>query len=409
MGQRESRKTRYPGIYEVLGGSSTRYVVSYRIRGLGQRTKTLATLGAARAFQGSMRDPAKQQQARQLERGRVLLADYFPEWLERRRNLTPSTHLRYEGVGRNYITPSPLGHLRVSAITRDDVEDWISAMVREGVSAPTIDKAYRTLRACLETAVMEGKATANPAKRIQTPDADDREPFYLSAEQVDAVANAVPFRDRALVFFLAYTGARIGEATALRVRSLDLVRGVVTISENSPEVGGRKIESAKTKTKSVRSVTLPGQLIVELAQHLEAFVPREAGAHLDPNVYVFTGERGSQIRQNNWRSRVFQPACQRAGIIRVGRDGEPEVPRVHDLRHTAASLAAKSGFSLHEVKEMLGHSTITTTSDLYLHLFEDSKREKADQLGALMEGAQGDRGRVLQFATSDGEGAGQHA
>jgi integrase len=406
---RQTRKTRYPGIYELTGGKKTRYVVSYRVRGLGQRTKTLATLGEARAFQGAMRDPVKQDQARQLERGRVLLAEYFTEWLDRRRNLAPSTRLRYEGVGRNYITPSALGHLRVSAITRDDVEDWISALVRRSVPPPTIDKAYRTLRACLETAVMEGKAIANPAKRIETPPADDREPFYLTAEQVDVVANVVPARDRALVFFLAYTGARMGEATALRVRNLDLARGVVTISENSPEVGGRKIEGAKTKTKGARSVSLPGPLVIELARLLETS-GKDAEGELDPNAYVFRGERGTQVRQNNWRSRVFQPACRRSDVIRVGRNGEPEPPRVHDLRHTAASLAAKSGYSLHEVKEMLGHSTIKTTSDLYLHLFEDSKREKADHLGALMEGAQAERGRVLKLAHAPNqEGAGRDA
>ena len=108
-----TRKTRYPGIHEVLGGKSTRYVVAYRIRGLGQKTKTLATLREARAFQGAMRDPAKQHQLRQLERGRVVLAEYFPAWLERRRNLTPSTRLRYEGVGNNYITSGRLGRLPV--------------------------------------------------------------------------------------------------------------------------------------------------------------------------------------------------------------------------------------------------------------------------------------------------------
>jgi integrase len=74
-----------------------------------------------------------------------------------------------------------------------------------------------------------------------------------------------------------------------------------------------------------------------------------------------------------------------------------EPPRVHDLRHTAASLAAKSGYSLREVKELLGHSTIKTTSDLYLHLFEDAKEEKAAALGDLMVAAQGRSNRVVPF------------
>jgi integrase len=255
---------------------------------------------------------------------------------------------------------------------------------------------------------MEGKAESNPAKRIHTPELRDREPFFLTADQVDAVAGEVGGRDRALVYFLAYTGARIGEATALRVRNLDLIAGVARIVENSPEVAGRKVEGAKTKTKQSRSITLPVPLVTELAGHLEQFGLRMADGSLDRESYVFTGERGAQTRQNNWRTRVFQRACERAGVWRPSSTGGRELPRVHDLRHTAASLAARAGYSLHEVKEMLGHSTIKTTSDLYLHLFDEGRREKADLLGALMTTAREERGRLLDLhprvAGGDGRG-----
>lgn len=397
MAKRSLKKTRYPGIYAVQGVSSPRFMVSFRIHGLGQRTKTFTTLRDAREFQGSVRDPVRTREMRQRERGRVSLSAYFPQWLERRRNLTPSTRLRYEGVGRHYISPTTLGRLDVSTITRDDVEDWISGLERSGVHPPTIDKAYRTLRACLETAVMEGKAGSNPAKRIHTPELQGREPFFLTANEVDAIASEVAERDRALVYFLAYTGARIGEATALRVRNLYLLGGVARIVENSPEVAGRKVEGAKTKTKQSRSITLPAPLVSELATHLDHFGIRLADGSLDQDSYVFTGERGAQVRQNNWRTRVFQRACERARVSRPSRAGGTEVPRVHDLRHTAASLAASAGYTLHEVKEMLGHSTIKTTSDQYLHLFEEGRREKADLLGALMTSALRERGRVVSL------------
>ena len=75
---------------------------------------------------------------------------------------------------RLYIAPTALGRLDVSMITRYDVEDWISELERSGVAPPTIDKAYRTLRACLETAVEEGKAGSNPARRVHTPELQPR-------------------------------------------------------------------------------------------------------------------------------------------------------------------------------------------------------------------------------------------
>ncbi len=332
-------------------------------------------------FQGAVRDPSRARQLKQLETGRVTLREYFPVWLERKRDLAPATRRLYGDVGEKYIS-SGLGDLRLSEVTRDDVEDWISALEDRGVGRPTIDKAYRTLRACLETAVLEGKALSNPARRVEVPPSDEREPFFLTENQVEAIANEVPERHRALVYFLAYTGARMGEATALRVKNLSLPRKVVRIVESSSEVAGKKLPAGKTKTKRVRAVQLSDELVAELAEHLERF-GRLVDGTIDPDSYVFIGERGAQIRQNNWRVRVLQPACGRLGITRRSRDGL-EVPRVHDLRHTAASLAAKADYSLHEVKEMLGHSTIKTTSDRYLHLFDDSRRQRAQSMGELM-------------------------
>ena len=416
MGRRVVRRTRFPGIFEVTGGAGKRYMVMYRLPGVGQRSKTVTSLQEAKEFQGRMRDPWRARQARDLERGDLPLCEYFWQWLDHKRNLAESTRARYEGVGRMYICDpvAPLAHLAVRDVRRDDVEDWVTGLEMAGVGRATIDKAHRTLRACFTSAVREGKALVNPATSIDLPDLEDREPFFLTASQVDAIAEAVPDRDRALVYFLAYTGLRIGEATALRVRNLDLMNGVVRVIESSPEVKGRKIEGAKTKTKTktktkgVRSVSLPEPLVLELSSHLNRFGPRQAEAgDVDPEGYVFIGEKGGQVRQNNWRSRVFQPACIRAGVVRSSVTG-PEVPRVHDLRHTAASLAAAAGYSLHEVKEMLGHSTIKTTSDRYLHLFHDEKREKAERLGEVMMAARAG-GHVLRLDDARHGAAGHHA
>jgi integrase len=394
--ERSSKSVRgRAGISKIQRGKRISYMVSYRIDGR-QRTKTRPTMKAALEFQASVRDPMRAREIRKLEGGKILLRDYFPQWLEGKKNLAPSTRRRYEDVGIHYICSGLLGRLSVASIQRDDVREWIRDLERRGIGAASIDKSYRTLRACLEDASLDGKAVGNPARRISVQQPEDREPFFLTADQVEAVANNVLPRDRALVYFLAYTGARMGEATALRVKNLILVKKRVQIVESSAEVAGRKLPSGKTKTGRSRSVHLSDELITELGTHLQQFGQRQDG-ELDPESYVFTGERGAQIRQGNWRVRVFQPACRRLGIVRGV--GGVEVPRVHDLRHTAASLAAKAGYTLHEVKEMLGHSTIKTTSDRYLHLFEDSMRERAGSLGEIMANAKASASSVAPIAT----------
>jgi len=95
----------------------------------------------------------------------------------------------------------------------------------------------------------------------------------------------------------------------------------------------------------------------------------------DPEAFVFTSTDGGQIRQNHFRKRVFQPAAERAGIT--------PVPTVHDLRHTAASLMARSGFTLLEAASQLGHSATTMTAR-YSHVFPQERQAKAARLGELI-------------------------
>jgi integrase len=204
---------------------------------------------------------------------------------------------------------------------------------------------------------------------VSVPQPTRRDARFLSAEEVDAIANETPVRYRTLVYFLAYTGVRIGEASALRVRNLDLTAGVIRVVESSPEVAGRKI-TGDTKTRRGRAVHVGPQLRQMLKEHLAKY-----GRPLDPESLVFTGDRNAQIRQNALRSRIFQPAARRAGI-------EPR-PTVHDLRHTAASLMAKSGYTLREAQEELGHSHATMT-DRYTHLFPSDAESRVSRLDGLM-------------------------
>ena len=248
---------------------------------------------------------------------------------------------------------------------------------------PTIEKSHHVLRTMFTESVRDGRSLYNPASGVKTPDYDEREPFFMTAAQVDQIVQAADRRERALIYFLAQTGLRIGEASALRIRRLDLEHGKVLVRENSAEVGGKKI-TGKTKTKKNRAVYISKELSAELNAHLAAYGSRRADGTLDPDAYVFTAPGGGQVRQNNYRERVFQRAARQAGVVRRGEDGEVEVPRVHDLRHTFASIAAANGYTLHEVKEALGHSDIGITSSLYLHLFPDDKREKAQRLGKLI-------------------------
>src|SRR5438067_13767181 len=108
---RQLKRTRYTGIYKVTRpGSKDRYMVSYRIFGLGQRTRTFPTEGQALAFQATLRDPSREDQVRAMHiAARITVAQYFDHFMETRFNLSPSTRERYAGVGERYIKYGRLG------------------------------------------------------------------------------------------------------------------------------------------------------------------------------------------------------------------------------------------------------------------------------------------------------------
>ena len=379
---RTTTRTRYPSIYKVVRNGTRRYVVSYRLRGTGQKTKTFELLADAREFQGEMRDPAKARAAARRGEARISVGEFFTTWLDAKHKLAPSTRRRYLDIGRLFVQPSRLGRMYVADVNREDVEAWINWLKDEkGCKAPTVDKCYRTIRACFSEASKRW-GIPNPARALETPQLEHREHFALTPAQVDTIAMHVPPRDRALVYYLAYTGSRIGEASALTVADLDLLGRTVTIKASAAEVAGHKLAAGPTKTKIKRKVAISEELANELASHLERF-----GHPSEHESLVFTSSDGKPIRQNNWRKRVFQSAAIKTGVVRRGKDGEPEPPRVHDLRHTAASIAAANGYSLHEVQKMLGHSTIVTTANIYAHLYEDVAATKAQALGSVMREA----------------------
>ncbi|MEE8376035.1 MAG: tyrosine-type recombinase/integrase, partial [Acidimicrobiia bacterium] len=115
-----------------------------------------------------------------------------------------------------------------------------------------------------------------------------------------------------------------------------------------------------------RTVVIPGFLRDRLAAHL-------ASQHTDdPEAFVFADSKGGPLRNSNWRIRVWKPACEASGM--------PEGLRIHDLRHTAASLAVSQGANVKAVQRMLGHSTASQTLDRYSHLFTEDLEALADRL-----------------------------
>ena len=295
-------------------------------------------------------------------RSRITVGEWSRRWLETKVDLKPSTRARYEGLLRVNVLPR-WGEIRLADVTHEGVAAWIADLTASGLSAATVRQVHRVLSLTFSLAVRDGRLARNLADHVPLPRAAKHEKVFLTVDQVEQLADAAG-EYRLVILFLAYTGLRFGELSALRVRRLDLMRRRAEIVEAVAEVGGRAVFSTP-KSHQVRSVPIPRFLVDELAQHV---------AGQNPDDFVFTSPRGGLLRLQNFRHTVFDRAARTAGLERL---------TPHGLRHTAASLAITSGADVKVVEQMLGHASATMTLDLYGHLYGDRLDEVADRMDAL--------------------------
>jgi integrase len=304
--------------------------------------------------------------------GRITLAGWFAHYLEHAGHLRPSTRSSYEGAMRNLVLPK-LGRRRLSDLTHQDCQNWAAELATDGKSTAYIHTAYRVLRAVLDPAVKADRIATNPAKELRLKvterKADDKR--FLTFEELERLADAVgevDARYRGFVLFLGYSGLRIGEAAALKTEHVETDarrhRVVVRVLEGVSVVDGR-IHVGPTKTGHNRVVTLTGSIADDLLAHLKAYPPQSG--------LVFPAPGGGYLNRHNFYNRVWLSALKRAGLA-------PPQPRVHDLRHTAVSLAIASGANIKQVQIRAGHSSVKVTLDVYGHLFPGDDEAVAEAL-----------------------------
>jgi len=362
-----------------------RYRVRYRKPGTraqtdkrGFRTKRDAELFAASVEVSKARGEFVDATASRATVGRL-----GPEWIERRRHLKPSTMRSLTTSWRVHVEPR-WGSVPVAEVTTTAVQAWVTDLAsgREATgaaalelepdehgrrwlvppkSATVVARAYGILASVLDDAVRDRRASTNHARGVTMPRKARRPRTYLTHEQVEQLAEQCATvgepetgeQYRTLVYVLAYCGLRWGEATALRVRNLDMLRRRLAVEENAVEVGN-VIHVGTPKTHERRSVPFPKFLADQLARLCEGKGRDEL---------VFVGPDGGHLHRSRTTERGwFAVSVRRAGVPHV---------TPHDLRHTAASLAVSAGANVKAVQRMLGHASAAMTLDVYADLFDD--------------------------------------
>jgi integrase len=352
---------------------SGRYQASYPAPN-GQRRKaphTFATktdaakwLDQTRAgiLEGRWRDPVL---------GKVRFLDYAERWITERPGLRPRTVDLYRWLLGRYLEPE-LGKIRLGDLNTLVVRRWRAGLLEQGVSETMVAKAYRLMRAILNTAVDDDILDRNPCRIRGGGDEKAPERPTLSITQVQQLAMLVPPRWSAFIAVKAFSSLRWGEMTALRRCDVDLEWGAVRVRRAYVELSDGSLELGDPKSAAgKRPVSLPAPVVEMLRAHLDTYVPNE------PDALVFTGPSGRPMRRSNFNKAVrWHEACAAIGVPHL---------HLHDLRHTGNTLAAGTpGTSTRDLMERMGHSTMRAAL-IYQHATRDADRRIADALAFEIE------------------------
>jgi integrase len=301
------------------------------------------------------------------KRGRVPLRDVADDWFESRHSVKRKTREADRAAWNSHIEDR-FGDAPVASITPAEIAHWVGGLVSGGCAPSTASRYLATLRSILAYAVADGRVSLNAAASVRAPTAGHvrREGQFLTRDELDALAAACRGVYADVVKVLGLAGLRWGELAGLQVGDRIAIPGPGLRLQRSVLASSKGGELFVDTLKGKRSRTVP--LVAELVPLVDAWAQGKQGAD-----WLFDAPRGGPLSESNWKRSVgWSAAC--ASI------GRPTF-RVHDLRHTCASLWLGAGADPKVVQRILGHASAAMTMDLYGHLIDHNLWAAAERIG----------------------------
>jgi integrase len=316
------------------------------------------------------------------------LRAYLHEWLDSARaNLKPSTWESYKMNVETHVIPR-LGNVAMQALRTAQLNALYADLLREGrkrngsggLSARTVRYIHTIIHRALREAVAWGRLSRNVAIGAAVPKQTNRPEMrtWAAAELRAFLEHVQGDRLHSTYLTAATTGLRRGELLGLRWQDVDLESGRLAVRQTLIAVGYELSSSDPKTTKSRRLIALDPVTIGALRTHRKAQLEERLrwGAAWQDNGLVFCREDGSHLHPDRFTD-WFQEHVKAAGLPRI---------RLHDLRHTHATLALQAGIHPKVVSERLGHSNISITLDTYSHAIPAMQEEAAAKVAKLVFG-----------------------
>lgn len=338
----------------------------------------------------------------------LTVADYMTYWLAHiaEPSIRRTTYATYEGDVRLHIVPG-IGNRKLKSLQASHIRAWLTGLQTrcqccaqgkdaargrksqarccaltpaqccdDTLSASSIRHILRVLRAALQDAVDEEMLSRNVARLVQLRVTDDRKVrSFTRAEAMRFIRTAEATRLYALWAVALSMGLRRGEALGLQWSDVDFEAERITIRRALHRVDGQlKLENVKTEG-SVAVLPVPQTLLPILTNHRRRQLEERlaAGSAWRDSGLVFTTTQGGALEPRNV-NRMFHGLCEKADVPQL---------RVHDLRHSCATLLFTMGVQPATVQKILRHSSITVTTGTYVEVIEAVQRDALDSIGSL--------------------------
>lgn len=297
----------------------------------------------------------------------------------------PRTQEAYRSILCTHIRPE-LGAIKLEVLNAHTIQHFYNGLSQKGLSAKTVKNVHGVLHELLQQAVRIGYLRINPSDACTLPRVVKKEIKPLSDDAIRQFLEAVQgHRFEILLMVTLFTGLREGEVLGLSWDRVDFDKGTLLIDRQlqraKDETGERRYSLVSLKNDKWRRIT-PADFVMELLRRQwsrQAEWRLRAGPAWEDSGLVFTNELGEHLSPYT----VYHNFKRLAASI-----GLPEA-RVHDLRHSYAVAAIKSGDDIKTVQGNLGHATASFTLDVYGHVTNQMKRDSAERMQKFIKSVSG--------------------
>lgn len=295
------------------------------------------------------------------------------QWLDTQRHfIKPSTYYGYKNTVNNHIVPYfRKRRIRLRDLLPIHIQNYYNYMLDEGVSVNTVKHHHANIRKSLQNALEQNMIPYNPADRTHLPHMKKYQPVIYDDEQLSKLIQVSKgtVLESVITLCIQY-GLRRGEVCGLRWSDIDLENRVLRITHTRTTAGGELFQDSAKTQSSCREYPINDSMyeyLTKLRKEQQKNMAEFKAAYNNMG-FVCCWDDGQPLKVN-YVSHAFSDMLKKNGLEHI---------RLHDLRHSTATNLLKHGVDLKIIQEYLGHSSISTTANYYLHPDIEQKRDATE-------------------------------